>query len=297
MQVFNDWTDRWWLDAIVSRADTHVYWSASSVIEFGAGGGCEEVFVSDVTTSLDVFLDLMERSVINGVRRADGAEPFFHEAVWEQISDYRRGRDTSEDLHFSEKPWYQLNVDGVSDTTVSFDFTVYGYKYKWSGLQLPTPVYYKLAERLDARVRFQTDWSAMDVVVSTLRSISDMAVLTGYASRVRESADRLRGASPEAHESVARDLLTCLEGFLRTETERRAWKGKTDNLPNLIQTVCRNTKVRSEDAELMKFSKPVRDYLGHGHRPGGTMAKSAVVIAAEALSRAAVLLQNADRLD
>ena len=146
-------------------------------------------------------------------------------------------------------------------------------------------------------MRFGGDWAGIDQAVESLHVIARDEVTSAYSERLIDVAHRLRATTPSTYESAARDLLAYLEGILRKQAEDRGWKGKTDNLPNLIERFRGNVKISSEDLGILRFSIPIRDYLQHGHRPSMHMGKTAVVTSVEALERVVRVLRETDRAD
>ena len=299
MTGFNSVEDAWWIEADVRRADTHVYWTARSAV--GKGATKRRVATScdfDAHTAIEVFLDLIRRSVILTVNKVEPEGGFFHEHGWERIEDQLQNRSREvESGVWAAIPWYQLTVKGVGDGRVAFDCSAYGYKYLLRDLVLPEGAFYELSDRLEARMRFGGDWAGIDQAVESLHVIARDEVTSAYSERLIDVAHRLRATTPSTYESAARDLLAYLEGILRKQAEDRGWKGKTDNLPNLIERFRGNVKISSEDLGILRFSIPIRDYLQHGHRPSMHMGKTAVVTSVEALERVVRVLRETDRAD
>ena len=288
--------DRWSLHAKVSRADTHVYWAADSTASHRGGRNTVEPLFASATTDLEVFLDLIRRGVVGTVEQLPTGEPFFHESGWEAIQVQLRERNKgNEDFgHF----WYQITVHAVSAGRVAFEWSFLGYKYTWRNVSLDTDVFYELADRLGARVRLVSEWAAIDEVSTELAHlVTHSSALAPRRQQLREMLQRLRTPTAATYESVALDSLRCLEGLLRLSAEDNGWKGKQDTLPNLIQLASNRISMSGQDLELLKFSKHVRDYLGHGHEPELHMAKMSVVMAIQALIRFAALFDPTDSQD
>lgn len=283
--------DSWWLHAKVSRADTHVYWAADSVASHRRGKKTVEPFFDATVTDLSVFLDLIRRQVVGTAERVLGDEPFFHESSWQAIEEQCAHRTRDVDGVEPAHAWYQVTVQAVGEKRIAFDWTAYGYKYAWRGVTIDKDVFYELCDRLEARIRFATEWAAIDEAAAELgRVLGSSAFLKPRGRQLRGLLKRLRKADAVTYESAASDALRCLEGALRLSAEVSGWRGRKDNLPNLIQLLSKNASVRDEDLQVLRFTKHVRDYLEHGHQPGLHMAKMSLVLAIQSLIRVATIL-------
>lgn len=296
----------WW-KASVQRADTHVYWSAISCRRVGMSGKRlpDELLFENYLCSIEMFLDLIKRKVVCEIEKVHiGNKPFFHEDSWLEITKTQEesryltlnpfGADEHERKYRLPDPFfeYELTIDQIAKRTVIFDFVFGGHKYALTDLRVDQSAFYVYADKLNARVRFRTEWASIDEPLShLLRSLSTEA-LKPVRPELEQAISQLRDPKLNSYDPVCAELLRLTEKVLRNVRQRKQWKFKGDTLDGLVTGVSQAASLSEDTTQMLRLvSKPYRDYILHGHSLTPTVAKAVLATIMEAISRLSAELE------
>jgi hypothetical protein len=296
----------WW-KASVHRADTHVYWAATSCRRVGMSKKRlpDELLFENYVCSIEMFLDLIKRKVVGEIEKVPiGEVPFFHEDSWLEITKtYEEGRyltlnpfgaNEHERRYRLPDPFfeYELTIDQIAKRTVTFDFVFGGHKYALSDLRVDQSAFYIYADKLNARVRFRTEWASIDEPLGhLLRSVSADA-LKSVRPELEQAISQLRDPKLKSYDPVCAELLRLTEKLLRNVRQQNQWKFKGDTLDGLVAGVSQAASLSEETTQMLKLvSKPYRDYVLHGHSFTPTVAKTVLATTMEAISRLSAELE------
>jgi hypothetical protein len=300
-----------WVKASVTRADTHVYWSGISCRRLGSSATRlpdEPLFIKYVC-DIEVFLDLIKRRFIGEVERTQTlVKPFFSDSAWERIqatsevcSRTLRVPQSAEEhdperVQYLLPAWhleYYLDVEKVATDSILFDFSLGGYKYKAKNLAVSKPAFYIYADDLRARIRFKTDWAAVEEAIRPLLSALDSPALKPIREDLRQCIDQLQQPQLRTYEGVCAEMLRLTEKLLRNIHTQRGWNVRGATLDRLIQNVVGNLGMPDDLEQMLKLiSKPYRDYVQHGRCLSPTVAKTLLSTAMEAIAGLAALIEN-----
>lgn len=296
----------WW-KASVQRADTHVYWSAVSCRRLGMSKKRlpDEPLFDKYVCPIEMFLDLIKRKVIGEIEKApEGKEPFFHEDSWSEIAKtLNEGRylvfnpfnaDEHDRKYRLPDPFfeYELTIDQMVKGTVTFDFAFSGNKYLLSGLKVNQAAFYIYADKLNAHVRFRTEWASIDEPLGHLIGSLSSKALKPVHTELRQAISQLRDPHLKTYDPVCAELLRLTEKLLRNIRQQKQWKFKGDTLDSLVTGVSQAVPLSEDTTQMLRLvSKPYRDYILHGHSLSPTVAKTVLATTMEAISRLSAELE------
>lgn len=300
-----------WIKASVTRADSHVYWSGVSCRRLGSSTRRlpnEPLFVNHLC-AMEVFLDLIKRRFVREAERsAKPDKAFFSDSAWDEIQatldacnrDLRVPQSAEEldpeRAHYLLPAWhleYHLDVEKVADNSILFDFSLGGYKYKADNLTVNKQAFYIYADKLRARVRFKTDWAAVDEAIRPLIGALLSPVLDPIRTDLRQCIEQLQQPQLKTYEGVCAEMLRLTEKLLRKIHEQRAWNARGATLDKLIQNLVGNLRIPEDLEQMLKLiSKPYRDYVQHGRPLSPTVAKTSLATAMEAIAGIASLMEE-----
>lgn len=289
--------DQHWLKARVHRVDSHVYWTAITRSKPPGGRARSDAEFEGLVSEDYIFHDFLRRSVIqeiDQVRRSD--EDFIIEECWDELQAFLRapfvfGGDTM--MYRVDEPpphfWYQIDVDSIAPDSVICDITWQGYKNRLSGLVLRKPLFYDVADRLKARLRFRTDWSSLDEIRKSVRiALKQSAVLGCIRDDLEEELRRLDQPSPTIFNSVCSNVFPLLERLLRDIRKKNGWEFGQRNLGQLISGFDSIDAVPDELNSLLDLIvRPYRNHVQHGHPLTPIVSKMTLVTALESIVRLA----------
>jgi hypothetical protein len=297
----------WW-KASVQRADTHVYWSAISCRRIGTSKKrlSDEPLFDNYLCSIEMFLDLIKRKVVGEVEKASvGKEPFFHEECWLEITKTLEegryltlnpfGANEQERRYRLPNPFfeYELTIDQIANRTVSFDLVFGGHKYALTDLRVDHSAFYIYADKLNARLRFRTEWASIDEPLNHLLRCLSTETLKPVRSELEQAISQLHDPKLKSYDPVCAELLRLTEKVLRNVREQKQWKFKGDTLDGLVAGVSQAASLSEDTTQMLKLvSKPYRDYIVHGHSLTPTVAKTVLATTMEAVSRLSAELES-----
>jgi len=300
-----------WVKASVTRADTHVYWSGISCRRLGSSTRQlpDELLFIDHLCAMEMFLDLIKRRFIGEVERTPTpGKPFFSDSAWEAIQATSeacnrtlRVPQSAEELdperaQYLLPAWhleYYLDVEKVATDSILFDFSLGGYKYKAKNLVVNQQAFYVYADKLRARVRFKTDWAAVEEAIRPLIGALHSPALEPIRTDLRQCIDQLQQPQLRTYESVCAEMLRLTEKLLRKIHELRGWDARGATLDKLIQNLVGNLRTPDDLEQMLKLiSKPYRDYVHHGRPLSPTVAKTLLATAMEAIAGIAALIED-----
>lgn len=267
----SDWLHSWGIAADIFRVDTHVYWGATSVANWKAAGVQRDRLFDRRVCSWEMFKDLIERSVITEVKSDPQSRKSFS-GNWKTIEAMVKGEqnlqsDPDARVHGLE---YEVAIQAVGEDSVRFNLELWGYKYGWGSIELPELCFYELADRLDANVRFQVEWSPVDEPTARLQAaLEDSLSLQLIRDRLEPLLDRIpRDYAPDL-EGLAGDALVLFEKLLRKVRQQVGWSrqhGSAGGLNPLIDQLKSGIYLPQDQESLLRIiAKPYRDYVLHGH--------------------------------
>lgn len=279
----------WWVEAEITRVDSHVYWNAFSCKRKGETYFPKELFFKDYLCSLEMFIDLIKKGMVREIKRKNiEGKSHFMDSSWEEIDKTLKACIpflsiplTDEALAYQEKyrepdktHWYEVILHNIGEI-IKFDFLLWGYKYKLSGLQLEKTIFYKFADRLNPNIRFLTDWSSLDEIICALRNtLKRSRILKVIEQDLISEINRLSTADSTTYESVTASMLRLLEKLLRYVRSLKSWQFSANNLDQLINGIANNLSLPDEQLQMLRLiSKPYRDYVLHGHPLAFPVAK------------------------
>jgi hypothetical protein len=253
-----------------------------------------------------MFLDLIKRKVVGEVEKVPlRKEPFFHENSWLEITKTLEegcyltlnpfGADEHERRYRLPDPFleYELTIDRIAKGTVNFDFVFGGHKYALTNLRVDQSAFYIYADKLDARIRFRTEWASIDEPLSHLVRSLSTDTLKPVRPELEQAISQLRDPKLKSYDPICAELLRLTEKVLKNIRQQKRWKFKGDTLDGLIAGVSQAASLSEDTAQMLKLvSKPYRDYILHGHSLTPTVAKTVLATTMEAVSRLSAELET-----
>lgn len=301
-----------WVEAIVHKIDTHVSYAGRLYTRYDDKNEVvERPFIKEHFCSLEMFLDLIKRQVIIDAHPKD--EKMRKKAVWEEVQrtleackpfistplDENAEKEYIKYRKPSDKCWYEIVISGFAAEEVSFSLNLWGYKYKLESMKLPKMVFYEIADRLNAYIRFETDWSALDSIRKILEAeMHRNGTLNSIKDEIEKIFDRLR--TPTDSEVVSRctEAMVLLERFLREFKEAQNWKFKSRNMDLLINGYESAHVITEETVQMLRLvAAPYRDHMLHGHEISPSVAKVCLAAIFECFRRLAIELKEQKKKD
>lgn len=142
-------------------------------------------------------------------------------------------------------------------------------------LTLEKELFYKFADKLEAKIRFNTDWTSLSELTKSLRYTTEKSIsLYEIKDDIITELDHLNKPSPKTYESVCSSMLRLIEKWFRIIRDKKSWTFKDNNLDQLINGFLFAGALSSEEEKLLRIiSKPYRDYVLHGHEMPLTVSK------------------------
>lgn len=288
-----------WLEAFIHQLDTHVLWSAKVCTRSDKG---KEVvtrwFFEDYFCDAEVLHEFIKRGLVVSVKKE--VKKHIIEGAWEELQkviDYcnpyisiplndETERHNQKYREPKENLWFEVVVDSFSEEMVKFSFSLFGYKYILSDLELVKQEFYEFEDRLGGKIRFVNDWLPLDEMIRKLSHFSEGDVLRCIEPDLRHELNLLKKPTKFQITSSCKSIFPLLERVLRNHSEKQGWKGKSGNIDVLTNKFEQNEALSQDTIEILRFvARPMRDYIQHGREMGVPVAKVVLVTTLESLVR------------
>lgn len=290
-----------WLVAYVHKLDTHATWSAKFHTKRDDGGPqSSDWLFYEYTCDISVLQEFIKRGIVNATEKAVKEKPTdIMDWAWEELTktinacrpyiSIPLSDDAAEHGRNYREPdpnlWFEIVIDSFTDETVKFSISTWGYKYLLTDLILPKQLYYLLADRLDAKIRFVHEWFALESISKRLdHAIQYGKILRPIAADLNHEIALLRSPSDAQIQSSCRSIFPLLERAMREHVESSLSGKKAGTLDNLVRQFESKRTVSPATIELLRFVlKPKRDYIEHGRTLPIVLAKIVLVTTLEIL--------------
>jgi len=268
-----------WIEAVVHEYAVHATWDGYLYTKYDNSNSFKkDILFKRYFCSDEMFLDWIKRGVITKVIKKPGADA--PEAFWAVVEKTIEACKPSISVPLTDQAekhlakyrdpnhnlFYEVLVDSFSDQLVNFAVSLWGYKYKIENISMGKDPFYILTDRLEARIRFISDWSSIDENSRSLStSLKRNKIYFPIKNDLEYQIQVLKKPSESSIRSASMAVFPILEKFLRLLARDKGWKTKNLTLSPLI-TKFESTNAFSDDTiQLLRMvAKPYRDAVSHG---------------------------------
>ncbi|MCK4816705.1 hypothetical protein KA005_13120 [bacterium] len=268
-----------WIEAVVHEYAVHATWDGYLCTKYDRSESLKKILLfKSYFCSDEMFLDWIKRGVITNVEKKPGTDA--PDIFWSEVEKTVEARkpllsvpltDQAE-KHLekyrdpNQRLFYEVLVDSFSDQMVNFSISLWGYKYKIENLSIGKDPFYILTDRLEARIRFISDWSSIDENSRSLSAdLKRNKIFLPIKNDLEYQINVLKQPSESSIKSACMAMFPTLEKFLRLLAKDKGWKTKNITLDPLIAKF-ESAGVLSDDTlQLLRMvAKPYRDAVLHG---------------------------------
>ena len=295
-----------WLEAEIHQLDTHVLWAALLCIRSDKNDEIKsKYFFKDYFCAAEVLHELIKRGIVRCITKK--TKKHIIETAWAELEEtidtcksyltIPLSTEAEEHDKKYRKPdncfWFEIVVNSFTNDIVKFSLSLFGYKYMLPNLELNKQVFYLFSDRLDAKIRFEADWFPLDLIIKQLLKLLKNELLLCIKEDLKHELNLLKNPTDIQIQSSCRSIFPLLERVLRNYSEAQGWRGKDHNIDLLINKYDNNKILNKDTIELLRFvSKPMRDYIQHGHTIGISVAKVVLATILESLVLICSELEN-----
>ena len=281
-----------WIEAVVYQFAVHATWDAYLCTRYENDSNVNKVLLfKRYFCSAEMFLDWIKRGVITKVVKSNDSET--PDIYWDELEKTLKACVPLISIPLTEKSenylesyrnpdsnlFYEVIVDSFCDKSVNCAISLWGYKYKIENISIGKDPFYILTDRLEARIRFISDWASIDEhsrELSVAMAIGDLYDTIKYDLAYQIKS--LKTPSEQVIKSACMSVFPVLEKFLRSIAVTKGWKTKNLTLDPLIKKFESANLLSDDTIQLLwMVAKPYRDAVSHGKYL--TISVSKVVLA------------------